>query len=316
MPAPNIGKLNSWGYATQTQVGTYVAPASWLNVRDGDGYLPDYLDRPDNYSHGSIYEAPAQYAGVNYQGRRVTAEATITDVRAFLELMYGSAVAGTLTPALANNAFDFMPMTPFSAQLQVAGDSTKAVRVTDAQGYELNVTIPENREENATMQLAFHAVKAEEISAGVTAPVRPAFARAFARMHASFAYNATTITAGNRWKVEKNQIIFRRPIIALPGDGEFIAGFETDGENPAGIEIQLSVNGLAGSFASIMADAQSKAIRDCVWAVNVGANKVEVGGKFQVKARTTPIAQGRVVCDLTLRTVQTSPTAIPFTIKF
>lgn len=308
----NQGRRGHLGIAAQTEPGTYVPPTNFLRETGGSGFLPDALDRMSQAFRGSAFEAPADYAGTDYQGRTVTTEATTGDLMLLAQLMYGAPDAqGVITPADATQWADYMPLPAFSGQWYVP--NAGHVQITDGQLHELTITVPEQRTELVTAQLGFHAARAVRHPEGApiapftpAVPVIPAYSGGLGRLEHS-------VTVGGVAYVPDSTSVARlyNPVDPLPANGEYVSGFAPS-ENPIGAEFQF---GTGKPEEALLTLGKNKGFVEVVWKLQVNATKLfQITAQCQVSAREVPVAPGRVRTNITLRARQQTPGTSPLTL--
>ncbi|WP_412027920.1 hypothetical protein [Deinococcus yunweiensis] len=309
----NQGRGGHFGMAAQAEPGTYVPPTNYVRETGGSGFLPDVLERQSQAFRGSVFEAPADYAGTDYQGRSVTVEASIADLMLFMKLMFGTPDAGgIITPANDTQWADYLPEPAFSGQWYVPGAGH--VQITDGQLHELQLTVPEARTEFVTAQLSFHAIKAVHHPQGApvggftpAVPVIPGYTGGLGRLE-------HTVSINNVLYVPDGTSMVRlyNPVEPLPANGEFIGGFAPS-EQPVGAEFQL---GFPKPIPAIVAlGGAGKAFVPVSWKLQVSATKlIEITAQCQVTAREVPVSPGRVRTTATLRARQQTVGTTPLTI--
>lgn len=315
---PNIAGRNQsrrghFGIAAEAEPGVYVPPTNFLRETGGSGFMPDVLERQSQAFRGSVFEAPADYAGSDYQGKSVNVEGTIADLMLLMQLGFGVPDGtGLITPSNDTQWADYLPLPAFSGQWYVPGAGH--VQITDGQLHELTLTVPEARTDFMTAALNFHAIKAVYHPEGApvggftpAVPVIPAYTGGLGRLEHTVSVNGTLYVPDGTSTAR-----LYNPVDPLPANGEFIGGFAPS-ESPVGVEFML---GFPKPVQAILALAVSKAFVPVVWKLQVSATKlISITAQCQVTAREVPVGAGRVRTTTTLRARQTTPGTVPFTIS-
>ena len=308
----NQGRRGHFGIAAQAEPGTYVPPTNYLRETGGSGFLPDDLERASQAFRGSVFEAPADYAGTDYQGKSVTVEGTIADLMLLLPLMFGTPDgSGVITPTNDTQWADYLPLPAFSGQWYVPGAGH--VQITDGQLHELTLTVPETRTDFMTAALNFHAIKGVYHPEGApiggfvpATPVIPAYTGGLGRLEHTVSIGGTLYAPDGTSTAR-----LYNPVEPLPASGLYIGGFAPS-EQPVGVEFML---GFPKPIQAIMALSASKAFVPVIWKLQVSATKlITITAQCQLTAREVPVSPGRVRTTATLRARQSTPGTVPFTV--
>ncbi|MBB5234474.1 hypothetical protein [Deinococcus budaensis] len=311
----NQGRRGHLGLALQASPGTFLPPTHYLRLTGGSGFLPDDLERMSQAFRGTAFEAPAERAGTDYQGRSVNFEASAADLVMMLKANMGMPDAqGVITPVDSTQWDNFFPLPAISGQWFVPGAGH--VQFTDGQLHELTLTVPEQRTEMVTGTANFHAGRAvlhPEGEAGFTpaAAVIPSYTGAFGRLHHSVKIAGVTYSPDGASTAR-----FYNPVEPLPATGEYVDGFAPS-EQPIGVEFGMA---WGRPIPSILEASRTKAFLSYVWRLASGgteaapANLIEVTASVQVTAREVPVSPGRVRTTATFRARTQTPGVSPFSI--